>query len=332
MTPEKTCDEWECQCAASLKWVLCLSLTRWFLWVPECKNQARYFNDIPWSVFFGDISPKKTCDKFECWCTPSRKWGPCFPLARWFLWVPEYKNRAKLTAIWVIWWWLSKKTCLHYRYMMILRVQLSYHKICSVVSRNSQRFSRGMSIRYTYVGTIPSEVSKSIAIWTCCSEDLVTPYFIWYMHSYWVESRLIYYNLQVAGPKMRKKTWESRLAAAQMQMQILLWSACRPYSCIKLYIDQQVLCRHPAKSSSPFCVNMTLLLNWKKTYKILSCLDLFPPFTLSMFQELLHPRFGQCHHVRQLLCMYYPVRMPQTGLVGHYSYLCFTTDHYWTEF
>ena len=54
-----------------------------------------------------------------------------------------------------------------------------------------------MSIGYTYVGTIPSEVSKSVAIWTRCSEDLVTPYFIWYMDSYWVESRLIYYNLQV---------------------------------------------------------------------------------------------------------------------------------------
>ena len=62
-----------------------------------------------------------------------------------------------------------------------------------------------------YARTMPSEVSKLSAILTHCSEDLVTPYFTWYMDSYWVESGLIYYNvnLQAAVTKngLRCHVW-----------------------------------------------------------------------------------------------------------------------------
>ena len=62
---------------------------------PEWKNRARAYTNIPLSVFFIDISPEKTSGEFKCWCAASHKRCLCFPLARWFLWVPERKNWAK---------------------------------------------------------------------------------------------------------------------------------------------------------------------------------------------------------------------------------------------
>ena len=92
--PKKTCDEQQCLRAAYQKRGLCFSLKRWFLWAPEWKSRAKTYNNIPLSAFFGDVFQKKNL-QFKHQCAASSKWGPCFPLARWFLWVPERKNRAR---------------------------------------------------------------------------------------------------------------------------------------------------------------------------------------------------------------------------------------------
>ena len=93
---QKHCDEFELWHVASRKRRTCFHLTRWFLWAPEHRNWARTYNNMTCSVLFGDVSPQKHCDKFECQPQLLKK-GPMghFPLTMQSIWAQECKNCAR---------------------------------------------------------------------------------------------------------------------------------------------------------------------------------------------------------------------------------------------
>ena len=92
MSPPKKFQQFEHWCAASHKEGLCFPLARWFLWVPECKNRARTYNDL---CFFGDDPRKKFATS---WIVDARLFAngacarACFSLSRRFLWAASWKS------------------------------------------------------------------------------------------------------------------------------------------------------------------------------------------------------------------------------------------------